>query len=66
MVFGVATLTVAEDVTVMGRARRDKRGEFGADAERGFNSSCVLGLVGTKIWGSCSCFFAPMLVLRWG
>ena len=46
-VLGVATLTVAEDVTVMGRARRDKRGEFGAEADKGFNNSCVLGLCGT-------------------
>ena len=63
---GVATFTVAEDVTVMGRARRDKRGEFGAEAERGFNNSCVFGLCGTENCANCSCFFAPVLVLRWG
>ena len=39
LALGVATFTVAEDVTVMGRARRDKRGEFGAEADRGFNNS---------------------------
>ena len=61
---GGVTFTVAEDVTVIGRARCDNRGELGAEADCGFNNSWCLGLCATGNWANCSCFFAPVLVLR--
>ena len=63
---GEATLTVADEVTVIGSARWDNRGELGADADWGFKTSWILGLWATGNCASCSCFFAPVLVLRWG